>query len=479
MPPSKRKAAEVMCQNEGAREALQGQGERVLQVVLETCRRPAQLAEWVATPLESAAARKDESLSRKLAALRDRKRGAHGAMRGEGEKMLTLVLQTTDPTRLTEWLSALLEGAAAQADESLCEKLVEAGAKVGDVALFRAIRGGSVAVVDLLLENGASVDYYADSGPLEDRVDEWEGEGPLGYVAKYGNVEIAQSMMRKGAFPDDEEGHSASPLIYAIEKGDVAMVEAFLDNGVDINRRYGEFCWSTLDCAAVSDAEESLDILRMIISHGNHAADVNSAGGYGGQTALHKAAKANRPGAVRLLVEAGARINIVACVEEWSMITSTSLEDATPLHAAAGGLAAEAALALLGCGADVNAKAKRGRTALHIAAAIAAHEDAVRVVDLLLRWDADEKAVCGSGKTPEDVVGTERVSRFNFPGNVERVRSLLARAPADRAWRRRGFLVLCRVHRDRVRLGSDMASLAAAVLGLVEDGVFRRIVGYL
>lgn len=43
----------------------------------------------------------------------------------------------------------------------------------------------------------------------------------------------------------------------------------------------------------------------------------------------------------------------------------------------------------------------------------------------------------------------------NVTEDVERVRGLLANAPADRAWRRRGFLVLCRAYypTGRVRLG--------------------------
>lgn len=35
---------------------------------------------------------------------------------------------------------------------------------------------------------------------------------------------------------------------------------------------------------------------------------------------------------------------------------------------------------------------------------------------------------------------------------LERLSKLLARAPQDRSWRRRGFLVMCRTHQDRLRL---------------------------
>ncbi len=462
--PEKKAADAIVDRNEGSREELRGQGERMLEVVLATYRY-GQLAKWLGASFESAATWNEESLSRKFAALRYWNEGAHDTMRGEGEKMLELVLKTADPHLLGQRLAAVLEGAAAQADENLAKKLVEAGAKIRDVALYHAIRSGSVAVVDLLLENGVSAVGCDDSRPLKDFVDGWEGEDPLGFAAKCGNVKIARSLMRAGADAGQEDDQRRTPLLYAIERGDIAMVEAFLEDGVDLNHHVDDLEWSSLDEAAVSRARKSLEILRMLVDHG---AEVNSVD-FDGQTALHKAAEANRPRAVLLLVEAGAGIE-----KKGSMATST------PLHAAAGGLAPEAALALLQCGADIHAKSWRGKTALHLAAAKAAHKDAVHVVDLLLRWGADENVVCDSGRTAEEMVGTERVNPFHaVPENVERVRGLLARAPADRAWRRRALLVMCRAYPDRVRLGGDMASLTATIVGLVEDGVFRRILGYL
>lgn len=99
------------------------------------------------------------------------------------------------------------------------------------------------------------------------------------------------------------------------------------------------------------------------------------------------------------------------------------------------------------------------------------------MVDLLLRWGADETIITRQGKTPRELVNTRRI-HMKVPGDDECVLSLLARAPANRAWRRRGLLVLCRAYPDRVKLDGDLASLAARVFGLVEVGVFRKIVLY-
>lgn len=68
-------------------------------------------------------------------------------------------------------------------------------------------------------------------------------------------------------------------------------------------------------------------------------------------------------------------------------------------------------------------------------------------MDLLLRHGADEKAVDNNGHTPADMVEYSDVEgKGSLAEGVERVRKLLANAPADCAWRPRGFLVLCRIH---------------------------------
>ena len=56
---------------------------------------------------------------------------------------------------------------------------------------------------------------------------------------------------------------------------------------------------------------------------------------------------------------------------------------------------------------------------------------------------------------------------FWVPEDVGRVRELLVNAPADRAWRRRGYLVLCRARPDRLRQIHESSG--------VHDGVERSI----
>ena len=82
-------------------------------------------------------------------------------------------------------------------------------------------------------------------------------------------------------------------------------------------------------------------------------------------------------------------------------------------------------------------------TTLHKAAFGAVAEpgrrrEAAGVVDLLLRSGADETLVDDGGLTAEDLANTELEESAEHESIVERVRELLANAPADKAWRRRG-----------------------------------------
>lgn len=145
------------------------------------------------------------------------------------------------------------------------------------------------------------------------------------------------------------------------------------------------------------------------------------------------------------------------------------LDGGTPLHYAtafaSGSSSRDFALALLQRGASVNlAHTTTFQTPLHVACQ---HQrpgvDAV--VDLLLRWAADEKAVGGDGRTALDLLELDihgdraAIARSSAsPGSgwreqrclmvcveeVSRARALSVRARQDRAWRRRCLTVILR-----------------------------------
>ena len=141
------------------------------------------------------------------------------------------------------------------------------------------------------------------------------------------------------------------------------------------------------------------------------------------------------------------------------------------------------------------------------------------MVDFLLRVGADETIVGENGLKASDLIGAAVEEERRLAEDFERVRKLLANVPADRAWRRRGYLVLfCHAHPDRVQqnrtvisgthhadtawttgiraelaragrgtgdiavdegTGGDWAVVVAKALSLQEEGIFQTIVGYL
>lgn len=109
---------------------------------------------------------------------------------------------------------------------------------------------------------------------------------------------------------------------------------------------------------------------------------------------------------------------------------------------------------------------------MHVAAEIASESNA----RLLLKAGADETAVHNEGKPPSDVIRDDcclLVLRMLLNETVNRIRTLLVNAPKDRAWARRGFLVLCRAFPERVRLQLQNDACRAAP-SMSDDPSFSR-----
>jgi len=303
--------------------------------------------------------------------------------------------------------------------------------------------------------------------------------------------------MLKGADKNAKDADAETPLLTALRHGHATAVRALLAGGADVHIRYGQNKISIIHVAA---ATGQVGILREVIERG---ADVDTVEEQKG-TALHVAALWNETEAVELLVKAGATIE------------ARDNAGGTSLHAAAYRLSLEALAALLKHGACVNAHDDTSRTPLFWAALKAGSQGAAEVVDLLLRSGADETIIDHEGWTAADAVAAGVEEEDRLAEDVERVRKLLASAPADKAWRRRGYLVLCRAHPERMRLPEEMgmsrrtrsvvrqrrleathhhegvegtvvkegsragwAGVVAHVVGLQEEGLFRTILGFL
>ena len=167
-----------------------------------------------------------------------------------------------------------------------------------------------------------------------------------------------------------------SPVLYALYNGKSELVEPILDANPPLD---------VFDSAAVGRTrglEELLDAEPAL-------AQTWSADGF---TALHLAAFFGQEDAVKILLERGAEVNLVA---------RHSSIHVTPLHSAAAGSHAAIVKLLLEHGADPNAAQDGGFTPLHSAA----QNDDRESVEALLEAGADPALANDEGKTPADLAG--------------------------------------------------------------------------
>lgn len=107
-------------------------------------------------------------------------------------------------------------------------------------------------------------------------------------------------------------------------------------------------------------------------------------------------------------------------------------------------------------GADVQATDSDGLTPLHACFESPINTNCGAVVRVLLHYGADEKAEDNWGETPTDYL----LSHYDDEEYRARVSAMIARAPCDRAWRRRGWLIMLR---ERVYNSTNIINAAIAV----------------
>ncbi|CAN0152041.1 unnamed protein product, partial [Hapterophycus canaliculatus] len=214
------------------------------------------------------------------------------------------------------------------------------------------------------------------------------------------------------------------------------MVEIFLAAGADVYFRESPGSDSALELAARFG---HTDVIRVILQH---APDVDGHVDLQGYTPLHAAAFSNQACSVDALLDHGFYVDDKDSSRE------------TPLHKAARRASHDALYALLRRRARVNARSMNGQTALHHACARKA-KGVGTTVDLLLRSGASEALVNSTGNSPADMLGAEVDPFESEPCSGEelsRARALLLHAPADRAWRRRCWLIMLRARAESTEL---------------------------
>ena len=357
------------------------------------------------------------------------------------------------------------------------------------------------------------------------------GYSALHRSARDGKVDTVVDLLRDGADKDALDTFGATPLMHAVEEGHLAVVNTLLNSEADVTLVCDRDDGIGGECNALHLATygRHLGVVNALLSKG---ADKDWRGAYG-MTALMIAARNSDLPIVRCLLAKGADVDaldhhgesaLILALDEFrsdrapipevvetllaggtgANVGRTMEGEYTPLGLAAAKGDISAMIPLIAYGAGVNTPDCYGYTPLHVAC-----EDCVdlAVVDFLLRSGADETATDKDGKTPADLIDES-------DPEAEAVRLLLARAPTDRAWRRRGWLVMLRSRTLKARAaggdggssgssgdggdggaagarsvkqrggaggGKERFDLSAAVewLGGVEEGVFRNVVGFL
>ena len=323
--------------------------------------------------------------------------------------------------------------------------LLDAGAQInategwgGQSALMWAASQKQPAMVNLLVEHGAEVDARGVDRNWQRRVTaeprpkdlDRGGFTPLLYAAREGCVECARHLVEGGADIDLHDPDRVSPLVLALMNLRFDLASYLISAGADIDKwdLYGQSpVYAAVDLATLPrggrpdlpsrDETTPMQVLQMLLDAGAnpniqlkmrppYRNVIFDRGGDGvlstGATPLLRASKAgDNPDAIRLLLENGALVDL------------PTANGTTPLMAAAGmghgnnptrgrfnteddSLAVISVL--LDGGANVNAQAGTGQTAVHAAVQKAWG----RVIRLLAENGADLELGDNGGRTPLD-----------------------------------------------------------------------------
>ena len=214
-------------------------------------------------------------------------------------------------------------------DAKLVDQLIRAGANVkaenryGVTPIALACENGSAAVVERLIKAGVNANF---TGPL--------GETALHLCARTGKPEAVRVLLANGARVDTiENWRGQTPLMWAAAEGNVDAMKVLIEAGADVNARSTIIAWER------QKTEEPRD--KWLPP--------------GGLTPLLFAAREGKLASARVLLDAGADINIVDPDRHTSLILALTNAQL------------DVAALLIERGADLNMEDKVGQTALYAA----------------------------------------------------------------------------------------------------------------
>ncbi len=253
---------------------------------------------------------------------------------------------------------------------SRVQSLIENGKAQGTfeqglTLLHAAAAGGHTAIVDLLLTNGLDVHSETQAGYTA-----------LHNAAAGNHREVAELLLAKGADVNTEPGKVDTPLHWAIRGGHKDMIDWLLARGANPNADGGDY-WATPLHWAVWCWD--VDTALLLVSHGG---DIHlNTQKYPYSSLFDSVLQGNPTMAEALVTKTGD-----TRAAKWAPLLATVVSGNR-----------QATKDLLAKGADVNAKSKRGLSALH-SAAVFGHKD---IAELLIEKGADVNAKAESSMWDE------------------------------------------------------------------------------
>eukprot|EP00903_Cladosiphon_okamuranus_P008154 g7853.t1 len=299
-------------------------------------------------------------------------------------------------------------------------------------------RGGKLVhdYVNMAAEDVDIVRGLADGGAFLDWQDETGGETALHRAAHFQHSHVANVLIGAGADVNLRNVRGASPLHVAASTGCVRIMAALLRAGADREARMGNGR-SPLHLAVINNKPGAVLLLLRAGASTEHR-DLQR-----GQTPLSEASEYALAPIIRLLVQAGADVQSRSkpglTVLHWACRFNSPDSVAVLLSAGADPDAAEQAEAAASAGAEGTTSLSPPQSPLSMGARRLKAEDVIGFGDPSRRAEDPRRPFMGELRAAAE--------RRLDPVAHSRIAQLLREAKKDRAWRRRGWLVLLLVKR--------------------------------
>lgn len=167
--------------------------------------------------------------------------------------------------------------------------------KEGNTPLMFAIRHGHLHMIKMLLEYGANMEALSLDGE----------KTPMLMAAYSGNADVVRELLQRGASGEVANERGDTPLLLACYSGQLAVVRLLLARGVDMNKKSIKQGFSGLYIAASAGYGHVVEeLLRQ-----SDAIDVDIRN-HLGRTPLHAAIEHQHIDCMRMLIEAGASVEL-------------------------------------------------------------------------------------------------------------------------------------------------------------------------